>query len=156
MRTFLDLLYSLALALWFGGISIFTLLVTPIIFKSQSRDMAGNIVGHIFPYYFIYSLSLSGAALFFFILTRAQYGRMVSLITMILLITAVAISILHIAYFLPTIEATKSAIGSFELTPPDHPLRLQFRKLHALSSILNLFMLLDGLALLVIRHYTRH
>lgn len=156
MRMFLDLLYSLALAFWVGGISIFTFIITPIIFKSHGRDMAGTIVGHIFPYYFIYILTLSGAALFLFLLTSAQYGRAISLVSVALLATAVVISILHIAYFLPSIEELKTAIGSFEHTPRDHPLRVQFGKLHAFSSVLNLFMLLEGVALLVIRHYTRH
>ena len=33
-------LYRLALALWVGGISLFTFVVTPVIFKSRGRDAA--------------------------------------------------------------------------------------------------------------------
>ena len=46
-----------------GGISIFTFLITPVIFKSFARDMAGKIIGTLFPGYFLIVLALSVLAL---------------------------------------------------------------------------------------------
>lgn len=56
-------IYRLALALWVGGMSLFTFVVTPVIFQSRERAAAGEIVGAIFPYYFRYCLAMTGIAL---------------------------------------------------------------------------------------------
>jgi uncharacterized membrane protein len=53
MPTFL---YRLAIACWVGGASLFTFVLTPTIFKSYNRDMAGGIVGVLFPGYFKWGL----------------------------------------------------------------------------------------------------
>ncbi len=50
------ILYRLAIACWIGGASLFTFVLTPIIFKSFDRDMAGRIVGALFPGYFKWGL----------------------------------------------------------------------------------------------------
>ena len=47
-------LYNLILALWVGGIFIYTFLVTPLIFNSFERDTASAIVDKLFPFYFPY------------------------------------------------------------------------------------------------------
>jgi len=52
MKAPLFSVYNLVLALWVGGISIFTFIVTPAIFRSYGRDQAGEIVGKLFPGYF--------------------------------------------------------------------------------------------------------
>ena len=39
MNNTLNGLYNLLLSLWIGGISIFTFLIAPVIFKSFDRDM---------------------------------------------------------------------------------------------------------------------
>ena len=62
MKVFWFSVYNVALALWVGGMSIFTFLVAPIIFKSYGKDMASDIVGHIFPKYFLYDLILAAVA----------------------------------------------------------------------------------------------
>ena len=41
--------YTLTLALWTGGMVLFTFIVTPAIFRSFGRDQAGEIVGYLFP-----------------------------------------------------------------------------------------------------------
>src|SRR5512139_3374237 len=49
-------IYNLMLALWVGGISIYTFLVTPAIFKAFGRDSASAIVDKLLPLYFPYIL----------------------------------------------------------------------------------------------------
>ena len=49
-------LYRLAIACWVGGASLFTFVLTPTIFKSYNRDIAGGIVGVLFPGYFKWGL----------------------------------------------------------------------------------------------------
>ncbi|MGE5892937.1 MAG: DUF4149 domain-containing protein, partial [bacterium] len=120
---------------------------------AHGRDMAGKIVGHLFPFYFLYNLCLSGIALFLVFL-MGRTTKWASIIAMVLLITAVVINIVHIVYFLPKMEDLKTGIASFETTPKDHPLRQQFNRLHGISAILNLSLLVEGIALLVL-HYFR-
>lgn len=38
--TILPVLYRLALAFWVGGVALFTFVLTPILFKTQPRDLA--------------------------------------------------------------------------------------------------------------------
>ena len=64
--------YNLALALWVGGIITFTFIVTPAIFKSFGRDMAGEIVGKLFPGYFLYNLVLAALAFILFFTVAEQ------------------------------------------------------------------------------------
>ena len=52
MQQIASAVYRLALALWAGGMSVFTFVVTPVIFRTQTRDDAGKIVGALFPVYF--------------------------------------------------------------------------------------------------------
>ena len=53
---YFDMLYRLAISLWAGGNAIFTLMLTPILFTTESRDVAGRIVGNLFPGYFRWGL----------------------------------------------------------------------------------------------------
>jgi len=50
--------YRLAIAFWVGGAALFTSILTPIIFRSYDRDMAGNIVGILLPGYLLVGIHL--------------------------------------------------------------------------------------------------
>ncbi|NTW65040.1 MAG: DUF4149 domain-containing protein, partial [Nitrospirae bacterium] len=54
MKSILFSLETLTRALWTGGMALFTFIVTPAIFRSYGRDQAGEIVGRLFPGYFLY------------------------------------------------------------------------------------------------------
>ncbi len=150
MRIIINDLYALVLSLWIGGIFLFTFVVTPVIFRSYGRDMAGEIVGRLFPSYFLFSFLVSVLSLVFFLVafqSRAIPGRNLSL----LLLTAAVVLSLYVSVRLhPEIKGVKQEIASFEKTSPDDQLRKKFRSLHAQSAILNLLMLADGVALLLI------
>jgi hypothetical protein len=149
MSAALQFLYNLVLALWVGGISIFTFIVTPVIFRSFGRDMAGEIVGKLFPGYFLYTLLLSVFALILFLGSRPSLGK--SALTWSLLLIALAIIInLFVSFKLhPEIKKIKQEITSFEAVQ-ESPLRKRFRQLHGVSATLNLILLADGVALFVI------
>src|ERR1700674_3264201 len=66
------IIYRLAVALWIGGVTIFTFVLTPILFKSYGRDMAGQIVGVLFPAYFRWGL---GCGLVGFLTLLVLRGR---------------------------------------------------------------------------------
>ena len=145
-----SIFYSFILALWAGGMFIFTFLVTPVIFQSFGRDAAGEIVGKLFPYYFPYNLVLSVLALIIFLLFIGIRGKIENKITMFLIAAAVLINIFITFKLYPDIQSVKQQITTFETQTDESPARNQFRKMHGLSALLNILLLLDGTALLVL------
>ena len=128
------IIYHLAIACWLGGASLFTFVLTPIIFKAYSRDIAGGIVGVLFPGYFRWGLACGVVALICLLLTKGRRA-IVSGIILIVMLTIAATQVFIIE---PKAAALKKEIPSFTTTPPDHPLRVQFRKLHGISAVANL------------------
>jgi hypothetical protein len=145
-------LYNLVLALWVGGISIFTFIVTPVIFKSYGRDQAGEIVGKLFPGYFTYTLVLTALALILFFLAARDTGLAAYRPSLALIAAALAITLFVALWVHPTTVAVKKTVASFERESPDSPARKQFRRLHVLSASLNLLLFIDGVVLLLVAH----
>jgi hypothetical protein len=142
--------YNFILALWSGGMVIFTFLVTPVIFQSFGKDTAGEIVGKLFPYYFPYTLVLSVLALIVFLLFIGIWGKIQNKITVILLAAAVFINIFITFKLYPDITSIKQQIATFETQADASPARDQFKKMHGVSALLNILLLLDGAALLIL------
>lgn len=146
----LSFFYTLILSLWTGGMAIFTFIVTPAIFRSYGRDQAGEIVGRLFPGYFLYLLVLSALALLLFFLLGADRSGRSFRASLFLLVIAVIVNAYVFFSLHPKTVAVKQQVVSFEAAAPDSPARKEFRKLHALSAVLNLALLADGVALLAL------
>jgi len=142
-------LYTVALALWTGGMAVFTFIVTPAIFRSFGRDQAGEIVGKLFPGYFLFLLVLSALTLLLFFLLGADQSTRSFRASLFLLVVGVIINAYILFSLHPKAVAVKQHVASFERAAPDAPARKEFRKLHAVSAALNLALLLDGAVLLV-------
>ncbi|MDO8281028.1 MAG: DUF4149 domain-containing protein [Thermodesulfovibrionia bacterium] len=143
-------IYNILLALWVGGIAIFSFLITPVIFKGFERDTASAIVDKLFPFYFPYNLIISIAALLcFFFFTNLQSG-ISKKISLGLIIAAIVINAFITFKIYPDVKKVKATIASFEQTSSESLERKEFRKLHGISAVLNLLLLIDGIALIVI------
>lgn len=148
-------LYLLLLGIWTGGIFIFTFVVTPVIFKSFDRDLAGSIVGRLFPGYFFFTLvvvALAAAVIFFAFPLRT--GAVFN-VSCGLAVIALVIALYTNFSLYPRIQRIKQEIPSFETVTTDHPSRRVFRRLHAQSAVLNLMLLADGVALLALAAVTK-
>jgi hypothetical protein len=143
------LLYGLAIALWAGGTAIFTFLVTPAIFRSFNRDLAGEIVGRMFPLYFPYVLGLSAMALVAFLAATRERSGAASRLSLSLLLMALAVNCYVSFKLYPDVLAVKRQVTSFE-REVDSPARRRFAQLHGLSAALNLLVVADGLALVLL------
>lgn len=150
-----QILYNFILSLWVGGIFIFTFLVTPIIFQSFGKDTAGEIVGKLFPFYFPYNLIISVLALIVFVLLIMIRKQLESKITMVLLIAAIVINLFITFRLYPDINSAKQQIATFETQSDDSPMRKKFRKLHSVSAILNILLLIDGAVLLILNNIAK-
>jgi len=142
-------LYRLMLALWVGGISMYTFLVTPVLFRYFGRDFASTIVDRLFLFYFPYTLVVAVLAFGFFLASEPKQGERRGL-SRVLLIGAVLISLFVNFGLYPEVRKTKREITSFEKEPADSPARAKFRALHGISMALNLALLADGAVLIVI------
>ncbi|KAF0219242.1 MAG: hypothetical protein FD174_2328 [Geobacteraceae bacterium] len=143
---FLFIIYRLAVAFWVGGTAIFTFVLTPLIFKSEPRDVAGRIVGYLFPGYFRWGLACGAVAL---ICTIASRGK--NFVAALALILAMLTLTSFQAYYVePRAAALKKEIPSFETTPKDHPLRREFSRLHGISAVCNLTVFAGGVILVVL------
>ncbi len=143
---YIEMLYRLAIALWAGGNAIFTLMLTPILFKTESRDIAGRIVGNLFPGYFRWGLACGVIALVCRILVHG-FGQKTPVL---LLVFMLAVTSFQALYVEPKAAELKRQIGSFETTPKDHPLRKEFSRLHGVSAVCNLTVLAGGVVLVLL------
>ncbi|MBT0663860.1 DUF4149 domain-containing protein [Geobacter pelophilus] len=143
---FAETVYRLAIALWAGGNAIFTLMLTPILFKTESRDIAGRIVGNLFPGYFRWGMACGVIALVCRLLGRG-FGQKAPLVLIVVMLLVTSFQAFYVE---PKAAALKQQIGSFETTTKDHPLRKEFSKLHGVSAICNLVVLAGGVVLVVL------
>jgi uncharacterized membrane protein len=141
--------YNFILALWIGGIAIFTFIVTPVIFKSYPRDQAGEIVGRLFPGYFLYNLVLAAVALVLFFMVTNEQSNLAYRLSLVCAVTALLINLFVVFKLHPDAVRIKQQVTSFERESPDSPVRKQFRRLHGVSMALNLVLLAEGIVLLV-------
>ena len=140
------IVYNLAISCWLGGSALFTFILTPLIFASYSRDIAGGMVGTLFPGYFRWGLACGAVALLSQIINRGRFAlASLAVITIMLALTAVQAFVLE-----PQAAALKHSIVSFETTPADAPQRVQFRKLHGLSMAVNLAVIIGGVVLVIL------
>ena len=140
------IVYRLAIACWLGGVAMFTTVLTPTIFKSFPRDVAGGIVGALFPGYFRWGMACGSLALVCLALSRGRHAlTSVAIIAVMLAITSIQAFVIE-----PRAAELKKSIPSFETTSADHPMRVQFRKLHGISAVANLAVLGGGVVLVIL------
>lgn len=150
MKNTMHVIYNLVLSLWIGGISIFTFIITPVIFRSFSRDMAGTIVGRLFPGYFWFNLILSVLALVIIVFAGLSFAKSGYKLSIVLIVLAVIINTYVTFKLHPDVRQVKQEMHAVEKLADDSPERKRFGKLHAISASLNLLLLADGITLLII------
>lgn len=142
-------IFRLAVALWTGGMALFTFVVTPAIFRSRGRDAAGEIVGAIFPHYFRYCLAVIGIALIARIAAGFALAGARQIVGTALVVAALFLSGWHTFVLAPRIEAVQAQVASLESVPPEHPARREFSRLHGISMGVNLAILAAGVVLIL-------
>ena len=141
---YLSIVYRLAIAFWVGGAALFTFILTPAIFNNFDRDQAGAIVGVLFPGYFRWGLACGAVALVCLLVAQKPH-KVASAIIIVAMLVVTSVQAFVVE---PKAAALKKEIPSFVTTPADHPLRQQFKKLHAISAVSNLGVIGGGIALI--------
>lgn len=152
MAAFLRFLEFLALGTWLGGILFLSFAVAPGAFATlPSRQEAGALVGMA-----LTRLHLFGfVAGFVFLAARGLRLRSLSAlagpigIAIVLMLALTLVSQFWVSTRLGDLRAQMAAEhGSLDSTPRDNPLRVEFGRLHGVSTVIELVVLLLGLVAL--------
>jgi hypothetical protein len=139
-------IFRLAMTFWVGGSALFTFVITPIIFKTQPRDLAARIVGVLFPGYFWWGLVTGMVALACLLIIR---GRLF-LPTLGLLVLMLGLTSYQAFFLEPRAAELKKQIVSFETTGKSDPLRREFSRVHGISMACNLVALAGGIVIILL------
>ena len=148
MKNIIHYFYMVVVALWVGGMASFTFVITPRIFSHYDRDAAGQILDALIPLYFPYNFVLSVLTVVLLLLMWrgwAGHAHRIS-VALTFLAASIALYVMFIRY--PEIMEIKRQVTSFVDMPPDMEPRASFRRLHAVSAMLNLAQLSIGMVLL--------
>ncbi len=162
MLKVVEIVYRVVLSLWTGAMIYMTFVATPAIFAHLPRDQAAAAVAVLFPP--TITLGYAAGVLLFlsaFVLYRAEsprawtggllapgasggFGRLPVLLTGLML----ALSLYGGLLIFPKAESLRRHIPSFDTESPQ---RAEFRRLHGVSSGMNLVVLSCGALLLVLQ-----
>ena len=141
--TLINFIYLLSLVCWVGSIFFFSFFVAPVVFKTLEREKAGELVGIIFPRYYIIGYVCGVLVLVTLLLTGPEtVGLKWCAWGIMMLGTASAGLGVN-----PRAKTLKEKLkDASETEKPD--LEARFKTLHSLSVKLNAAVLFAGLWLL--------
>ena len=138
-------LHLMSLSIWVGSIVFFSFFAAPSIFKKLPREAAGDVVGDIFPKYRAIGYASSAVLLVTLaIMMNFEKNSHYSMPVLLVLMAAIGLySGLVVGKQAASIKAGMKASADAE---KKETLRAEFRKVHAISSILNMSVLALGIA----------
>ena len=141
--TLINFIYLLSLVCWIGSIIFFSFFVAPVVFKTLEREKAGELVGIIFPRYYMIGYVCGVLVLVTLLLTGPEtVGLKWCAWGIMMLGTASAGLGVN-----PRAKVLKEKLkDASEVEKPD--LEARFKMLHSLSVKLNAAVLFAGLWLL--------
>ena len=139
-------LYLLSIVVWIGSIIFFSFLAAPSIFKVLPRETAGEVVGDIFPKYWMVGYAASLLALSTLLIDSmsthtSPFAEIAILVAMSILGFYAGLVIGAKARDIKA-DIKKAEASEVEL------LRRAFKRVHAVSAILNMLVLCLGLVLI--------
>jgi len=147
MLIFLRFIHLVSLVVWIGGIIFFSFIAAPSIFKILPRETAGDVVGEIFPKYWVISYICSITALAT-IMIVSSHERTYAWVRIGLLVLMTGL-----AFYSGLIVGSKARKVKAEIRTTQDPskkegLKSQFKILHRNSAILNGIILILGVMLI--------
>ncbi len=146
MLNILRFVHLLSVVIWVGSIMFFSFCAAPAIFKALPREKAGEVVGVIFPKYWLVGY-LCGIVATMSLILIAAYGGGFPPLRFILLVLMTALGFysgLVVGRKAREIKADiKAAIDDKER----ERLRGRFKKVHAKSAVINMVTLATGIVI---------
>jgi hypothetical protein len=136
-------LYRLLLGVWMGAILCFGGLVAPGLFRVLERDQAGAVVREVLPKFDASALAAGVVLMTVSLVAEGARGR--SLIRLALLAAMTALVAVSLLGVIPRMDAIRGeAGGAIAALEPHHPLRREFGRMHAFSTLLMFGQLVLG------------
>lgn len=141
--TIIRFIHLLSLVVWIGGMAFFSFIAAPAIFKVLPRETAGDVVGEIFPKYwmmgYICGVSALATILLMSMMERSYPWIRIGLLTLMC----------GLSFYSGMIVGAKAVAVKADIRKADDPskkeiLRAEFRTIHKESTILNAMILLLG------------
>jgi uncharacterized membrane protein len=147
-------IHLLSLVIWIGGMTFFSFIAAPSIFKALPRETAGDLVGDIFPKYWLmgYICSITSLAT---IVILSYMERSYSLARVGLLVLMMALSFYSGLVVGSKAREVKAQIRMADDASKKETLKSEFNILHKRSTILNVSILILGLAVIFLTAYKR-
>lgn len=142
MIILLKFIHLASLAAWVGSFTFFSFFAAPSIFKVLDRETAGRVVGDIFPKYWAVGYVSSVTALASLVVLSYTDGRW-PVARVAVLAVATALSFYTGAVVGGKARGLKARMRE-GATEERERLRTEFRKVHGLSSLLNLAIIALG------------
>jgi hypothetical protein len=141
ISTLINFIYLLSLVCWIGSIIFFSFFVAPVVFKTLERDKAGEVVGIIFPRYYMIGY-VSGVLVLMALLLNGPAGLKWCAWGIMMVGTAYAGLVVN-----PKAKTLKQQLKDSSEAEKS-TLEVRFKNLHSLSVKLNGAVLFSGLWLL--------
>jgi Domain of unknown function (DUF4149) len=136
-----------ALGLWLGAMGFFAFVVAPAAFSTLDREAAGRFVSAVFPKYYAVGFGLGLVALAALAVRILGRGvRPLDWVPIGLLVLMLTLTLFAGAVVLPAAHAAREAMRA---TGADPAAAVSFSRLHRLSSVLNVVVMLAGLGTLI-------
>lgn len=139
--------HLLSVSVWVGMVVFFTLFATPAIFKSLPRETAGDVVGVLFPKYWAVGYALSFLSLST-LLALSYIGKTLPAGRLVLIVFMTAMTLYSGLVVSAKAREVKGLIREAVETAKKEELKKDFRSLHARSAVMNMAVLLSGVALI--------
>ena len=144
LENLVHFIYILSLTCWVGSIIFFSFFTAPVIFKLLEREKAGEIVGVIFPRYYLLGYVCSVLILSALLISNS-YVFGIKIILLFVMISAWLYAGLVVSPKSKKLKALRYVADS--VVEKQH-IETQFKKVHSLAVKLNGTVLLAGLGLL--------
>lgn len=149
MSRALSLLHVFALGVWVGSMVFFSLVAAPHLFEVFPRKLAGDITGSLFERYYLFGLVCAAVALFtmlleaprrpLFSILRVQWYLRLGVLMVLMMLVYYNTSTVRLAVAEARIQMHNTQVGDLAEQEQE-----RFRRLHALSMILNMTTLLGA------------
>ena len=140
----INFIYIFGLTCWIGSIIFFSFFTAPVIFKLLDREKAGEVVGVIFPRYYLLGYVCAALTLPSLLISTENLLGAKQIFLFIMIIGWLCAGL----FVSPKAKDLKAKIMSASSTEEQKPLEAQFKKMHSLAVKLNGVVLLAGLGLL--------
>ncbi len=146
-------IHLISLVVWVGSIIFFSFFAAPSIFKNLPRETAGDVIGGIFPKYWMVGYICS-IVLLVTLIAIAVDAKSLPTLKVGILVVMTALTFYSGLAVGGKARAIKAEIRTVEAVEQKEPLTQRFKVLHRRSMILNVVILRLGLFFIYLTSYS--